>query len=77
MFIMNVEMLEKIKKLTSECIKAQRDAERWNNKCMDLPPRIWIRWWRNTSIQAKASIYAEYRDKKMKEIKTVMLEFID
>lgn len=73
---MKLELLEKIKKLSSEAVKAQRDSERWNNKCMDLPPRMWIRWWRNTSIQAKASTYAKYRDDKLHELRLAMSEFI-
>lgn len=73
---MRIELLEKIKKLSSDCIKAQRDSERWNNKCMDLPPRMWIRGWRNTSIQAKAITVAQYRDGKMHELRLVMSEFI-
>lgn len=73
---MKLELLEKIKKSSSECMKAQRDSERRNNKCMDLPPRIWIRGGRNTSIQAKASIYAKYRDDKLHELRLLMSEFI-
>ena len=73
---MRIELLEKIKKLSSDCIKAQRDSERWNDKCADLPPRMWIRGWRNTTIQAKASIYAKYRDDKMHELRLAMSEYI-
>jgi len=40
LYIMRIELLEKIKKLSSDCIKAQRDSERWNDKCTDLPPRM-------------------------------------
>ena len=73
---MKLEVLEKLKKLSSECYKAQKDAERWNMKCMDLPPRMWVRWWKNTSIQAKASVVCRYRDDKMHELRLIMSEFI-
>lgn len=73
---MKLEILEKIKKLSAEAVKAQKSAEKWNMKCMDLPPRMWIRWWRNTSTQAKANIEARYRDDKVHELRLIISEFI-
>ena len=73
---MRLEILKKLSVLSKECVKAQQDAEKWNMKCMDLPPRVWIRWGKNTSIQAKASTYCQYRDKKVHELRIVMSEFI-
>lgn len=73
---MKLEILEKIKNLSKKAYEAQKSAEKWNMKCMDLPPRMWVRWWRNTSIQAKASVNARYRDEVMHELRLAMSEFI-
>jgi hypothetical protein len=38
--IMKIELLEKIAKLSREAVKAQKASYKWNDKCMDLPPRM-------------------------------------
>lgn len=45
-------------------------------KCMDLPPRMGPRWWRNTSIQAKASIMCRYRDEVKQKLKTLLSDYL-
>lgn len=73
---MKIELLEQIAKLSREAVKAQKASYKWNDKCMDLPPRMWVRWWRNTSIQAKASIAAKHRDDVMHDLRIAISEFI-
>lgn len=63
-----LEKIIELKKLVQEAEKAERQANIRNNKCMDLPPRQWPRGWKNTSIQAKASIFCRYRDEVLKKL---------
>ena len=73
---MKIEILEKLAKCSKEALNAQKSAHKWNMKCMDLPPRVWIRGWRNTTIQAKASIACKYRDDKVHELRLAISEFV-
>jgi len=73
---MKTEILERLVQQSKLALQAQKDAEKRNMKCMDLPPRARGRGGKNTTIQAKASVKATYRDNVMHDLRLLMSEFI-